>query len=116
MPLGFDIMAQARDAIGASLPEYVRTVSFRGLRSGPRPVAIVVKCVVMPDGYIDPLLDTAPDTSIKRTALKFPLADWTDETPPQIGERVVIGGVDYFVDKVERRLAHWHIIAREGEQ
>ena len=107
-------MALARDAIGASLPQYVRDVAFQGLRSGPRPVAIVVKAVVLPEGYNEALLDTAPDSSIKRIGLKFPLGDWTDETPPQIGERVDIDGVDYFVDSVDSRAEHLHITVREG--
>ena len=49
MPPALDILADAIDAVSASLPQFVRNVAFYGERPDARKVALSVKCMVTED-------------------------------------------------------------------
>ena len=62
-------------------------VAFRGIRPGERPVAFVVDCCVIEDSP-DIQADGAAPSRCRVFDISFPLAAWTDETPPHISEQV----------------------------
>ena len=98
----------------ALAPFYDTEVAFFGTRPGPRPIAVVVKCCVFEDGFAPPPIDTDVDTSVRTYSLSFPISAWTDETPPQKGERVSMNGADYFVDAVQTVIGDYNVTVKEG--
>lgn len=77
----FDMPAEAFE------PFYDTPVAFHGVRPGSRPVAFVVDCCVIEDAP-DIQADGAAPSRCRVFNISFPVAAWTDETPPHISERV----------------------------
>lgn len=108
MPMSFHIPESA------SAPFYDTPVAFHGERAGARPVDLTGKCCVWEGGFDDPLLEQNADTDVRVLGLSFPIPQWRDETPPQVGERVTFEGKPFLVKKVERVLSDYHVTIREG--
>ena len=85
MPPAFDMLAQAMDALGAALPQYVAAVAFYGERAESRKVALTLKCAVIEDNALT-LTDGAAPVHARAFTVRLPRTSWPYPATPEVGE------------------------------
>ena len=117
MNVPFDILGQAMDAIGASLPQYVVSVGLTATRPDGTHRGTIAACIT-DEGFEAAFDDVGTSTKIGKLTLFIRKCDWYGclRSDPQAGDRFKspnTGRTYALEDATSLALEGWRITARE---
>ena len=92
---------------------YTDEVPVRGVSDARRHIAATLKCCVFDCGFEDAMADGDVEADVRKCEILFPLEDWPFTERPQIGDVAEIGGAQYSVYEVSRRIGDWCLAVRQ---